>query len=64
MIAPELVALDVGGTHARFALAKVNNGTIKLGEPVTLKTSDYAKGFANGSPDIGGGLQLLYRLPL
>jgi glucokinase len=38
----ELVALDVGGTHARFARATVNNGTITLGEPVTLKTSDYA----------------------
>jgi glucokinase len=38
----ELVALDVGGTHARFARAKVDNGTIALGEPVTLKTSDYA----------------------
>ncbi len=38
----ELVALDVGGTHARFARAKVTDGTISLGEPVTLKTSDYA----------------------
>ena len=38
----ELVALDVGGTHARFARATVNNGTITLGEPVTLNTSDYA----------------------
>ena len=38
----ELVALDVGGTHARFARATVNNGSIDLGEPVTLKTGDYA----------------------
>lgn len=38
----ELVALDVGGTHARFARARVNNGTIAVGEPVTLNTSDYA----------------------
>jgi len=38
----ELVALDVGGTHARFAKASVSNGTIKLDEPVTLNTSDYA----------------------
>ncbi|HEY7806900.1 MAG TPA: glucokinase [Croceibacterium sp.] len=38
----DLVALDVGGTHARFARATVNNGTITLGEPVTLKTGDYA----------------------
>jgi len=33
----ELVALDVGGTHARFARAVVNNGTITVGEPVTLR---------------------------
>lgn len=39
----ELVALDIGGTHARFALASVGeDGAITLGEPVTLKTSDYA----------------------
>jgi glucokinase len=38
----DLIALDVGGTHARFARATVNNGTITLGEPVTLNTSDYA----------------------
>jgi glucokinase len=37
-----LVAIDVGGTHARFALASVGgDGTISLGEPVTLKTSDH-----------------------
>jgi glucokinase len=39
----DLVVLDVGGTHARFALASVGaDGAIRLGEPVTLKTSDYA----------------------
>jgi glucokinase len=38
----DLIALDVGGTHARFARASVRNGTITLGEPVTLNTSDYA----------------------
>jgi glucokinase len=38
----ELVALDVGGTHARFARATIANGKIALGEPITLKTSDYA----------------------
>jgi len=39
----ELVAVDVGGTHARFALATIGaDGAITLGEPVTLKTSDYA----------------------
>lgn len=39
----ELVAVDVGGTNARFALARIGaGGGIALGEPVTLKTSDYA----------------------
>jgi len=39
----ELVALDVGGTHARFAFASIGpNGSISVGEPVTLKTDDYA----------------------
>lgn len=39
----ELVAVDVGGTHARFALAAVANGrVISLGEAVTLRTADYA----------------------
>ena len=39
----DLVALDVGGTHARFALASVGaGGAIAVGEPVTLKTSDHA----------------------
>jgi glucokinase len=37
-----LVALDVGGTHARFARARIDNGRIELGEPITLNTSDYA----------------------
>jgi glucokinase len=38
----EIVALDVGGTHARFARATVAGDAITLGEPVTLNTSDYA----------------------
>lgn len=37
-----LVVADIGGTHARFAIAAVNAGkATTLGEPVTLKTSDY-----------------------
>jgi glucokinase len=33
---------DVGGTHARFALATIGaDGAITLGEPVTLQTSDH-----------------------
>lgn len=39
----DVVALDIGGTHARFALASIAaDGTIELREPVTLKTGDYA----------------------
>lgn len=39
----ELVAVDLGGTHARFALASVDaDGAITVGEPVTLATADYA----------------------
>ena len=38
----ELVALDIGGTHARFAIATLAaDGSIALGAPVTLKTSDH-----------------------
>jgi glucokinase len=38
-----LVALDIGGTHARFALAHIDaGGGITLEEPQTLKTGDYA----------------------
>jgi glucokinase len=39
----ELVALDLGGTHARFALASIAaDGSIALGETVTLTTADHA----------------------
>ena len=38
----QIVTLDVGGTHARFARAAIGaDGTISLGETVTLKTSDH-----------------------
>lgn len=38
----ELVVLDVGGTHARFARAKIEAlGRISLGETVTLKTGEH-----------------------
>lgn len=41
--AHELIAVDVGGTHARFALAQVHaNGQIELDEPTTLHTEDHA----------------------
>jgi glucokinase len=38
----ELVAADIGGTHARFALAQIEHGVIQLAEPLTLKTADFA----------------------
>ena len=38
-----LVAVDIGGTHARFALAEIAaDGAISLGEPTTLHTKDHA----------------------
>lgn len=39
----EIVTVDIGGTHARFALAAIAaDGRIELGEPATLHTSDHA----------------------
>lgn len=39
----EVVALDIGGTHARFALAQVEPGqVVSLGEAITLKTAEHA----------------------
>ncbi|HKH27724.1 MAG TPA: glucokinase [Sphingomicrobium sp.] len=38
-----IVAADVGGTHARFALAAIDGGrVVDLGEPVTVRTSEFA----------------------
>lgn len=40
--AMELVAIDVGGTHARFAIARIRKGDgVSLAEPVVLATDDY-----------------------
>ncbi|WP_159761022.1 glucokinase [Sphingomonas sp. 8AM] len=39
----QVVAVDIGGTHARFAIADVEEGhVVSLGEPVTLKTAEHA----------------------
>ena len=39
----ELVSVDIGGTHARFAIATAHDdSTITLGEPETLHTEDHA----------------------
>ena len=38
-----IAAADVGGTHARFALASIDGGkVVDLGEPVTVKTNEFA----------------------
>ena len=38
----QVAVADVGGTHARFALAEVEGGrVVSLGEPVTLKTAEH-----------------------
>jgi glucokinase len=38
----ELVTVDIGGTHVRFAIATVGaGGTVALGKVVTLHTADY-----------------------
>ena len=38
-----VVAVDIGGTHARFAIAEVEGGrVVALGEPLTLKTAEHA----------------------
>ncbi|WP_375402397.1 glucokinase [uncultured Sphingomonas sp.] len=39
----EIVAADIGGTHARFAIAEVEGGrVIHLGKPATLKAAEFA----------------------
>ena len=39
----QIVVADVGGTHARFALAEIEDGhVLSLGDPVTLKTAEHA----------------------
>lgn len=39
----EVVAVDIGGTHARFALAEIHDGRVAaLGPEVVLKTAEHA----------------------
>lgn len=39
----DIVAADIGGTHARFAIASVVGGRVdRLDAPVTLRTAEYA----------------------
>jgi glucokinase len=37
----EIVAVDIGGTHARFAIAKIGRGSVSLGAETVLRTGDY-----------------------
>lgn len=42
-MATRIVAVDIGGTHARFAIAEVDQGkVVALGDAVTLKTAEHA----------------------
>ncbi len=42
-MATPLVTIDIGGTHARFALAEVAQGNVvDLSDPVTMKTAEHA----------------------
>jgi glucokinase len=48
-----IAVADIGGTHARFALAEVDGGrVVSLGEPVTLRTADHAS-FQTAWQDFG-----------
>jgi hypothetical protein len=39
----DIVSVDIGGTHSRFAIAEVEGGrVVALGDPITLKTAEYA----------------------
>ncbi len=49
----QVVAVDIGGTHARFAIAEVSDGKVlELGEAVTLKTAEHAS-FQTAWEDFG-----------
>lgn len=38
----QIVAADIGGTHARFAIAEIAGGRLaRLGDPVTLKSAEH-----------------------
>ncbi len=42
-MARDLVVVDIGGTHARFAIASIgNDGAISIDAPETLQTADHA----------------------
>ena len=48
-----IAVADIGGTHARFALAEIDGGhVVRLHEPVTLKTAEHAS-FQTAWQDFG-----------
>lgn len=55
----DLVGVDIGGTHARFAIATVSDASISVSEPETLHTKDHAS-FTSAWEDfrtrVGGSL--------
>jgi glucokinase len=53
MAVMKIVAADIGGTHARFALAEVEDGRVlELGDAITLKTAEHAS-FQTAWEDFG-----------
>jgi glucokinase len=57
----QIVSVDIGGTHARFAMAEVEAGRVMhLGEAITLKTAEHAS-FQTAWEDFGH--QLGHPLP-
>lgn len=56
----QVLAVDVGGTHTRFAIASLwSDGTITLDAPITVRTSDYpdlATALENVQSRLGGNL--------
>src|SRR3569623_2539897 len=43
VVSMQVVAVDIGGTHARFAIAEVAGGrVVSLGEATTLTTAEHA----------------------
>ena len=39
----QIVTADIGGTHARFAIAMLDNGRVaEVGTPIVLRTNDYS----------------------
>jgi glucokinase len=39
----QIVSVDIGGTHARFALADIEGGRVTaLGEAITMPTAEHA----------------------